>query len=92
MSPGPGPPGKFTPEQIVQILAVACEPPGKSGRPITHRTAQELADEVIERGIVPSISTAQVGRFLREAALQPRKERDRLNATEKDPERLAEQV
>ena len=31
--PRPGPPGKFTPEQIVQILAVACEPPEKSGRP-----------------------------------------------------------
>ena len=31
MSPGPAPPGKFTPEQIVQILAVACEPPEKSG-------------------------------------------------------------
>ena len=33
--PRPGAPGKFTPEQVVQILAVACEPPEKSGRPIT---------------------------------------------------------
>src|SRR5262249_27502805 len=39
--PRPGPPGKFTPEQIVQILAVACEPPAKSGRPITHWTVHE---------------------------------------------------
>ena len=69
--PRSGPPGKFTPEQIVQILAVACEPPEKSGRPITHWTAHELADEVVKRGIVPSISVAQVGRYLREAALQP---------------------
>ena len=57
--PRPGPPGKFTPEQIVQILAVACEPPEKSGRPITHWTAHELADEVVKRGIVPSISVAR---------------------------------
>ena len=50
--PRPGAPGKFTPEQVTQILAVACEPPEKSGRPITHWTAQELTDEVIRRGIV----------------------------------------
>ena len=60
--PRSGPPGKFTPEQIVGILAVACEPPAKSGRPITQWTAHELADEVVQRGIVPSISVAQVGR------------------------------
>ena len=80
--PRPGPPGKFTPEQVVRILAVACEPPEKSDRPITHWTARELADEVVERGIVPSISTAQVGRYLREAALRPHKKRYRLNTTE----------
>lgn len=84
--PRPGPPGKFTPEQVVSILAVACEPPEKSGRPITHWTTRELADEVIKRGIVPSISPAQVGRYLREAALQPHKKRYWLNTTEKDPE------
>lgn len=90
--PRPGPPGKFTPEQIVRILAVACEPPEKSDRPITHWTAREPADEVVKRGIVPSISTAQVGRYLREAALQPHKERYWLNTTETDPERFEEQV
>jgi transposase len=90
--PRPGPPGKFTPDQIVRILAVACEPPAKSDRPITHWTARELADEVIKRGIVPSISVAQVGRYLREAALQPHKKRYWLNTTEKDPERFDEQV
>ncbi len=90
--PRPGPPGKFTPEQVVGILAVACEPPAKSGRPITHWTAHELVDEVIKRGIVPSISVAQVGRYLREAALQPHKKRYWLNTTEKDPQRFEEQV
>ena len=64
--PRPGPPGKFTPEQVVGILAVACEPPAKSGRPITHWTAHELVDEVIKRGIVPSISRGPGG------ALSPR--------------------
>ncbi len=84
--PRPGPPGKFTPEQVVLILAVACEPPAKSGRPITQWTDRELADEVVKRGIVASISPAQVGRYLREAALQPHRKRYWLNTTEKDPQ------
>ena len=88
----PGAPGKFNPEQVAQILAVACEPPEKSGRPITHWTAHELADEVVKRGIVASISTSQVNRYLREAALQPHKSRYWLNTTETDPVRLEEQV
>ena len=73
--PRAGSSGKFTPEQVVAILALACEPPEESGRPITHWTAKELADEAIKRGIVPSISVTQVGRYLREAALQPHKKR-----------------
>jgi transposase len=90
--PRPGAPAKFTPEQVTQILAVACEPPEKSGRPITHWTAQELTDEVIRRGIVTSISPSQVSRYLREAALQPHKSRYWLNTTEKDPARFEAQV
>jgi transposase len=90
--PRPGAPGKFTPEQVTLILAVACEPPEKSGRPITHWTVQELTDAVIERGIVESISPAQVYRYLREAALQPHKRRYWLNTTEKDPKVFAQQV
>jgi transposase len=90
--PRPGAPGKFTPEQVTQILAVACEPPEKSGRPITHWTAHELADEVAQRGIVTSISPSQVSRYLREATLKPHKSRYWLNTTEKDPVRFEEQV
>jgi transposase len=90
--PRPGPPGKFTPEQIVRILALACEPPEKSGRPITHWTARELAEEAVQRGIVASISPAQVGRYLREAALQPHRKRYWLNTTETDPQVFQEQA
>jgi transposase len=90
--PRPGAPAKFTPEQVTQILAVACEPPAKSGRPITHWTAQELTEEVVQRGIVTSISPSQVSRYLHEAALQPHKSRYWLNTTETDPARFEEQV
>jgi putative transposase len=63
--PRAGSPGKFTAEQVTQILAIACEEPEASGRPVTHWTPRELADEVIKRGIVESISPRQVGRFLK---------------------------
>ena len=52
-------------EQIVQIIAVACEPPEHSGRPISHWTVRELADEVQKRGIVATVSPRSVGRFLK---------------------------
>jgi putative transposase len=64
-APRSGCPGTFTAEQVCQILAVACAPPEDSGRPVTHWTPRELADEVIQRGIVASISVRQVGRFLK---------------------------
>jgi putative transposase len=64
-APRPGGPATFTAEQIVQIVAVACEPPSKSGRPISHWTHAELADEVKKRRIVQDISPRSVGRFLK---------------------------
>jgi putative transposase len=64
-NPRSGCPGTFAPDQIARIIAVACEPPADSGRPVTHWTPTELAGEVVARGIVPSISVRHVGRFLK---------------------------
>ena len=64
-APRSGKPATFGPEQIVQIVAVACEPPEKSGRPLSHWTSAELADEVKKRQIVKDISPRSVGRFLK---------------------------
>jgi putative transposase len=63
--PRSGSPGKFTAEQVTQILAIACEDPEGCGRPVTHWTPRELADEAAKRGVVGSISPRQVGRFLK---------------------------
>ncbi len=90
--PRPGCPGKFTAAQLTQLIALACEPPEKSGRPITHWTGKELAEEASARGIVDSISPSQVNRYLRQADLQPHKSRYWLNTTEKDPELFQAQV
>lgn len=64
-APRSGCPPKFTAEQICQIVAVACEAPADSGRPVDRWTPKELADEVMKRGIAPDISARSVGRFLK---------------------------
>ena len=86
-APRPGTPDTFTPEQLVQIVAVACEEPQLSGREISHWTARELADEVIKRQIVETISARHVGRVLAEADLKPHLSRYWLNNKRaEDPE------
>jgi putative transposase len=62
--PRSGAPPTFTPEQLCQVMAIACEPPGDSGRPLSQWTPRELADEAVQRHIVPRISARTVGRFL----------------------------
>ena len=91
-APRSGSTGKFTAEQVTQILAVACEEPEQSGRPVDRWTHRELADEVIHRKIVPSISISQVGRYLAQAELQPHRSKYWLNTKEKDPEVFQRQV
>jgi putative transposase len=60
-----GAPGTFTFEQFMQIMALACETPGESERPVSSWTPRELADEAVKRGIVKQISPRTVGRFLK---------------------------
>jgi putative transposase len=63
--PRPGAPATFTFEQFMQIIALACERPLASDRPVSSWTPHELADEAIKRGIVPTISARTVERFLK---------------------------
>lgn len=65
-----GSPGKFSLEEIVQIVALACELPATSGLPVTHWTPTELARESVLRGIVTEISPRSVGRFLKSSDVE----------------------
>jgi putative transposase len=65
-APRAGRGGTFTPEQIVEIIAIACEQPDEDAqRPVSHWTPREVAEEAVKRKIVPSISVRTVGRFLK---------------------------
>jgi putative transposase len=56
----PGRPSEITAEQTCQIRALACEQPKE--RPISHWTGQEIADDVMRRGIVPTIAARHAAR------------------------------
>jgi transposase len=63
--PRPGAPAKITADQLSQIIALACEKPEASERPITHWSSREIADEIIQRGIVEKISPRHAARLLK---------------------------
>lgn len=69
-APRRGRPATFPSEQRCQMVAVACEVPAVSGRPVTHWTPRDLADAVITRSIVPTISPRSIGRFLKRRGLE----------------------
>jgi hypothetical protein len=91
-APRPGTPATFTAEQVSQVVALACEPPKLSGRPIDHGTLRERRDEAIQRKIVTDISVSRIGCFLQQAAVQPHRKKMWLNTTEKDPQKFQAQV
>lgn len=78
-APRAGTPATFTLEQITQLYALACAPPEQYGRPISHWSNRELADELVKQNIVQSISPRHVGRLLAEADLKPHQSRYWLN-------------
>jgi transposase len=63
--PRSGTPARITPEQVARIVALACEAPGESGRPISQWSATELASEIMRRGIVEQISPRHAARLLK---------------------------
>jgi putative transposase len=63
--PRPGRRARITAEQVVKIVALACEAPTESGRPITQWTGREIAEEVMRRGIVEQISPRHASRLVK---------------------------
>ena len=63
--PRSGSPGRFTAEQCCQLIAMGCEKPAGSERPISHWTPREMAAEAQKRGIVARISRRHVARLLK---------------------------
>lgn len=66
--PRPGAPARVTADQICKIEQLACEKPEKAGRPISQWTSREIADEIVQRGILDKISARHAARLLKKGA------------------------
>ncbi len=67
-APRPGAPARITAEQRCQMEVLACEAPSQSGRPISQWSGREIAEEMIQRGIVERISRRHAARLLKKGA------------------------
>ena len=67
-APRPGVPARITAEQRCQMEMLACEAPSQSGRPISQWSGREIAEEMVQRGIVERISRRHAARLLKKGA------------------------
>ena len=70
-APRPGKPPRIKAEQLCQIVALACETPTESARPISQWTGREIADEIKKRRIVEQISPRHASRLLKRGIFSP---------------------
>lgn len=70
-APRPGAPVRITGAQVCAIVALACEAPDQSGRPISQWTGREIAEEITRRGIVETISIRHAARLLKRGISGP---------------------
>jgi transposase len=69
--PRSGRPSKFTPLEVTQIKAIACEQPAKLELPLSRFSLQEVHNWVLQAGIVPEISVSTLWRLLHRDAIRP---------------------
>jgi transposase len=66
-----GRPRRFTPVQIAEVKALACQLPAHAGAPLARWSCPELARQAAADGVVTSISASTVRRWLAQDALKP---------------------
>ena len=69
--PGPDDRPVFSPNVVMEVKALACELPFDRGILLSRFSSDEIATEVIRRGIVAQISGSTVWRWLSEDAIRP---------------------
>jgi DNA-binding CsgD family transcriptional regulator len=69
--PRSGRPLKFTPLEITQIKAIACEQPAKLELPLSRFSLSDVLDWVVQAGVVSEISISTLWRLLHRDAIRP---------------------
>ena len=67
----PGRPRRFGATVVAGIKALACEPPERRDVPLSRWSSLELAAQAVSEGLVESISSSTVRRWLHAAAIKP---------------------
>jgi transposase len=67
----PGRPARFTPLQVAEAKAPACQLSAETGVPLSRWSSPELAAELTARGITDTVSASTVRRRLHEGAVKP---------------------
>jgi transposase len=66
-----GRPALFTPVQLAEVKALACQLPAETGVPLSRWSCPDLAAEAVGRGIAEAISASTVRRILAGDAIKP---------------------
>lgn len=66
-----GRPPRFTPIQVAQVKALACQLPARVGAPLSRWSCPELAREVVAQGVAEAVSASTVWRWLAREAIKP---------------------
>jgi transposase len=69
--PRSGRPPTFTPVQVAEVKALACQLPAEHEVPLSVWSCPELAREAVTAGIVDALSASTVRRWLAEDAIKP---------------------
>jgi transposase len=70
-APRPGRPPLFTPVQVAEVKALACQLPAEAGVPLSVWSCPELAREAVDAGVVDALSASTVRRWLAADAIKP---------------------
>jgi len=76
--PRGGRPALFSPSVAVEIKALACQLPRERNLPLSRLSLSDIRGEVINQGIVASISETTLWRWLSQDAIQPWRHRSWL--------------
>src|SRR5215472_3792672 len=61
----------FPPSLVVQVKALACELPHRTGLPLSRFSIADIRQEVLDQGLVAEISGATIWRWLSKDAIRP---------------------
>ncbi len=87
-----GRPPAFTPVQVAEVKALACQLPAEHEVPLSVWSCPELAREAVAAGIVEGVSASTVRRWLAEDAIKPWQHQSWISIRDPDFRRKAGRV